>query len=41
MSYAMDAETQQLSSSIEKLISNGVNNLEVQERYVLPPHKRP
>eukprot|EP00253_Pinus_taeda_P008526 PITA_08526 len=37
----MDAQSQQLSSIIEKLISNGVNNLEVQDRYVLPPHERP
>ena len=33
--------TQQLSSGIEKLMSNGVNHLEVHDRYILPPHERP
>jgi len=41
MSSAMDEQTQQFSSIIEKLISNGTNNLEVQDRYILPPHERP
>eukprot|EP00253_Pinus_taeda_P029498 PITA_29498 len=40
MSSTIDAQTQQLSSVIEKLISSGTNNLEVQERYILPPHER-
>eukprot|EP00253_Pinus_taeda_P012811 PITA_12811 len=40
MSSTMDAQTQQLSSAIQNLISNGTNNLEVQERYILPPHER-
>eukprot|EP00253_Pinus_taeda_P030590 PITA_30590 len=41
MSYAMDAQTQHLSTIIEKFISNGVNNVKVQDRYILPPHDRP
>eukprot|EP00253_Pinus_taeda_P029072 PITA_29072 len=41
MSSAMDEQTQQFSSIIDKLIPNGSNNLEVQDRYILPPHERP
>lgn len=37
----MDVQTQQLSSAIQKLMSNGINNLKVQERYIMTPHKRP
>jgi len=42
MSSAMDVQSgQQLSSIIEKLMSNGINNLQVHDRYILPPHERP
>eukprot|EP00253_Pinus_taeda_P006253 PITA_06253 len=37
---SLEAQTQQLSSVMEKLISSGTNNLKVQERYILPPHER-
>jgi len=30
-----------LSSIIEKLMSNGLNNLQVQDNYILPPNERP
>jgi len=30
-----------LSGIIEKLMSNGFNNLQVQEKYIQPPHERP
>ena len=30
-----------MSGIIEKLISNGINNLRVQDKYILPPHERP
>lgn len=41
MSSTMDVQTQRLSTAIEKLMSNGINNLKVQDRYILPPHERP
>jgi len=41
MSSATEVQTQELSSIIEKLISNGINNLQVQDRYILPPDERP
>jgi len=41
MSCATEVQTQQLSSIIEKLLSNGIKNLEVHDRYILPPHERP
>jgi len=41
MSSATEVQTQQLSSIIEKLLSNGTKNLEVHDRYILPPHERP
>ena len=30
-----------MSGIIEKLMSNGINNLRVQDKYILPPHERP
>ena len=41
MSSTMDVQSQELSSIIEKLMSNGTNHLEMQDRYILPPHERP
>eukprot|EP00253_Pinus_taeda_P014347 PITA_14347 len=41
MSPTMDVPTQQLSNGIQKLMSNGINNLKVQDRYILPPNERP
>ena len=41
MSSTMDVQSQQLSSIVEKLISNGTNHLQVHEKYILPPHERP
>ena len=33
----MDTLTQKLNGIIEKLMSNGTNHLEVQEKYIMPP----
>ena len=30
-----------LQGIIEKLMSNGTNNLQVHDKYILPPHERP
>jgi len=30
-----------LNIIIEKLMSNGINNLQVQDNYILPPNERP
>lgn len=30
-----------LGGIIEKLMSNGINNLQVQEKFILPPNERP
>ena len=43
MSSTVSAEEtpEDFSNIIEKLMSNGINNLRVQDKYILPPHERP
>eukprot|EP00253_Pinus_taeda_P009410 PITA_09410 len=41
MSSAINVQTHQLISVIQKLMSNGINSLKVQDRYIMPPHECP
>eukprot|EP01018_Ginkgo_biloba_P034488 Gb_32875 [translate_table: standard] len=42
MSSAMDVRTEgALVNGVERMMSNGINNLQLHERYIRPPHERP
>lgn len=41
MSSRMDLHTETNANGVEKLLCNGINNVEVQNRYILPPQEQP
>jgi len=41
MSSRMDLHTETEANGVEKLLCNGINNVEVQNKYILPPQEQP
>lgn len=41
MSSRMDLHTETNANGVEKLLCNGINNVEVQNKYILPPQEQP